>query len=182
MTFATMSGVSSRARRRCAAVCVVVAATACVVSCSQGVSRQEYDAAMSSFDELADEAKAYACADDYYAVMFGVEGFVLVERCDEGRSGSVDESRPLSEDFERQELAYTRAVYAENPPDSGLLRGVDPAVLCDQDEDDVRDGIAQWREQSEFPSWDGVEYVPSVDHETAKLVIWRAVACPLVER
>lgn len=168
--------------RRIGALCCLVAAALTGASCVQTPSAAEYDAAMAAFDALADEAKAYACTDDYYAVMLGVEGFVIVERCDEGGAEQVSQRRPLSTQFERQELAYARDYYANNPPDSGLLRGADPAVLCGQDDEEVLAGIREWREQTTFPSWDGVEYVPSVEHEVAKLAIWRDVACPLVQR
>jgi hypothetical protein len=161
----------------------VVAAVAVALSasgCAEQLSQAEYDAAVAAFDALDDEAKAFACADDWYAVQLGVEGFVIVERCGTGSGEPVTSSQPLSAAFEQAEQAYAAEYYAANPPDSGLLDGVDVEVLCAQDEAEIRADIESWREQTTFPSWDGVEFVPSVDHEVAKLLIWQEVACPLV--
>jgi hypothetical protein len=62
------------------------------------------------------------------------------------------------------------------------LDRVDVDVLCADDEARVRDDIEQWRAETQFPSWDGVEYVPSVDGELARLRVWQEAACPLVEQ
>lgn len=143
-------------------------------------SQQEYDAAVAEFEALPDDVKAYVCADDWYAVQFGVEGFVLVEQCGPGSGAEVVDSQPLSSAFEEAEQDYARQYYAENPPQPRQLRDVDAERLCAQDESELRAEIEQWRQQTTFPSWQGVEYVPSVDHELAKLEIWRDVACPLL--
>ena len=152
-----------------------------LVGCADQPSQAEFDDALADFDALADEAKAFACADDWYAVQQGVPGFVIVERCAVGPAVEVTSSRPLSAEFERADLAYTESYYADNPPDSGLLAGVDVDLLCAQDEQEISAGIEAWREQTQFPSWDGVEFVPSVEHETAKLLVWQDVACPLMD-
>jgi hypothetical protein len=145
--------------------------------CADQPSQAEFDRGIAAFDALPDEAKAYACADDWYAVQLEVEGFVIIERCGDGPDVPVTSSQPLSESFERAEQAYAVRYYAENPPDSGRLTEQETDAACDQDEADIGAAIRQWREQSQFPSWDGVEYVPSVEHETAKLKIWQDVAC-----
>lgn len=149
-----------------------------LAGCADTPSQAEFDTAMASFDALPAESKAYACADDWYAVQLGVEGFVLVERCGDGTREAASSSQPLSGDFERAEQRYAADYYAENPPDAGLLAGADPEVLCGQSTADITAGIEQWREQTQFPTWDGVEFVPSVEHEVAKLLIWQDVACP----
>jgi hypothetical protein len=158
-----------------------VLALATVLTGCSGPTEAEYQAAISDFRALPDEAKAYACAADWYAVRFGVEGFVIVEECPDGTGAPITQSRALSASFERGEQEYAAAYYAQNPPDSGLLRRVDGQLLCGQTDEEIVAGIEQWREQTTFPSWDGVEYVPSVELETARLEIWREVACPLLE-
>lgn len=163
-----------------AATAGVLALAGGLAGCS-GPTEAEYEAAISAFRALPDEAKAYACAADWYAVRFGVEGFVIVEECPDGTGEPITESRPLSETFEQGEQDYARAYYADNPPDSGLLRRVDGEVLCGQTDEQIVAGIEQWRDETTFPSWDGVEYVPSVELEAARLAIWREVACPLLE-
>lgn len=162
---------------------VVAAASApalLLAGCS-GPSEAEYEEALAQFRALPDEAKAYACAEDWYAVRFGVEGFVLVEECRPSTGVEPSQRRSLSESFEEGEEAYAREFYADNPPDSGLLRRVDADLLCAQTEEEVRAGIEQWRAETQFPSWEGVEYVPSVDLEVARLAIWREVACPVLD-
>jgi hypothetical protein len=146
-----------------------------------GPTQEEYDRALSAFDALPDEAKAYACADDWYAVQLGVEGFVIIERCAEGTSADPASSTALSDQFERDDRNYSADYYAANPPDSGLLSGADPAVLCARSQDEIRADIETWREGTSFPVWDGVEYVPSVEHEAAMLLIWQDVACPVLD-
>lgn len=172
----------SRLRRRASSA--AAAGVACVLAlsgCAEQLSEAEYEAALAAFDALDDEAKAFACADDFYAVQLGVEGFVIVERCGTGAGVPVTSTQPLSEQFEQADQAYARQYYADNPPDSGLLDGVDVDVLCAQDESQITADIERWREQTQFPSWNGVEFVPSVEHEVAKLLIWQEVACPLVD-
>lgn len=144
-------------------------------------SQEEYDAAIAHFRALAPDAKAYACADDWYAVRYGVEGFVLVEECAAGTTAEATQSQPLSAEFEQAEVAFARDYYAENPPDSGLMRRVDADLLCEQSDGEIRAGIEQWRQDTEFPTWDGVEYVPSTELEQERLAIWRAVACPVLQ-
>lgn len=165
---------------RLPAACVAVLLGASLVGCS-APTQQEYDAAIDQFRSLSDEEKAYACADDWYAVRLGVEGFVVVEECADGTSAPITRSEPLSGSFEQAEVDYARQYYAENPPDSGLLRRVDADLLCGQSEQEIRAGIEQWREQTTFPSWDGVEYVPSTQLEIDRLQVWRDAACPLLE-
>jgi hypothetical protein len=160
------------------AVVTCLAASLTLAACADAPSQEEFDAAMAAFDTLPAEAKAYACADDWYAVQLGVQGFVIVERCGAGTRAPVTSSQPLTAEFERAEQQYAADYYADNPPDAGLLSGADPDVLCSQSEADITAGIEQWREQTQFPSWDGVEFVPSVEHEVAKLLIWQDVACP----
>jgi hypothetical protein len=145
-------------------------------------SAEEYDAAMATFDALPDEVKAYACADDFYAVQYGIEGFVLVERCRAGTSAPVTRSAPLSPEFEAADQSYTADYYADNPPEAGQLSEVDAERLCSLGDEQLRRDIASWRSGTTFPSWDGVEYVPSDEHEIARLQIWRDVACPLIDR
>lgn len=149
--------------------------------CAETPSPEEHAAALAAFDALRDEEKAFACADDWYAVQLGVTGAVIVERCRSGSGVEVSSRQPLSVEFEQAEQAYAAEYYAANPPDSGLLEGVDVDVLCAQDEEKIRTDIERWQQQTEFPSWNGVEFVPSVEHEVAKLLIWQEVACPLVE-
>jgi hypothetical protein len=162
-----------------AAICATgLIASMTLAGCADTPSQQEFDAAMAAFDALPAEAKAYACADDWYAVQLGVEGFVLVERCAAGAGEPATSSSPLSAEFERAEQQYAEQYYAENPPDAGLLSGADPDVLCAQSRAEITAGIEQWREQTQFPTWEGVEFVPSVEHEVAKLLIWQDVACP----
>ena len=157
-----------------------LAASTALAGCADTPSQAEFDAAMDSFDALPPESKAYACADDWYAVQLGAEGFVLVERCGEGTREPATSGQPLSAEFERAEQRYATDYYAENPPAAGLLAGADPEVLCAQSTADITAGIEQWRQQTQFPTWDGVEFVPSVEHEVAKLMIWQEVACPAV--
>lgn len=172
----------SRPRSRASAAAAAgLAATLGLSGCAEQLSQAEFDAALASFDALSDEAKAFACADDWYAVQLGVEGFVIVERCRTGSGVPVSSSQALSAQFEQAEQEYAREYYAANPPDSGLLEGVDVDVLCERDEARITSDIEQWREQTTFPSWDGVEFVPSVEHEVAKLLIWQEVACPVVD-
>lgn len=170
-----------RAWRTVAAAIAAVFVAASAGGCAEQLSQAEHDAALAAFDALDDEAKAFACADDWYAVLLGVEGFVIVERCGTGSGVPVTSSQPLSASFEQAEQAYAAEYYAANPPDSGLLDGVDVDVLCTQDEAQITSDIERWRKQTQFPSWNGVEFVPSVEHEVAKLLIWQEVACPLVE-
>jgi hypothetical protein len=158
-----------------------VAALAVPVLACSAPSQQEYDAAMARFDALSDEAKAYVCADDWYAVQYGVEGFALIERCAAGRDRPVTGSQPLSRAFEDADQRYAADYYQQNPPTARQLRDVDPAALCEQDAGDVRDEIEQWRETTQFPAWDGIAYVPSVEHEVARLHIWSEAACPLLQ-
>ncbi len=173
--------VHHRLSRRLPVAAIAVAAALTGAGCADQPSQADFDAALAEFDGLPDEAKAFACADDWFAVQQGVPGFVLVERCGEAPAVAVTSSQPLSAEFERTDLAYTQSYYADNPPDSGLLAGVDADLLCTQDESEIAAGIATWREQTQFPSWDGVEFVPSVEHETAKLLVWQGVACPLLD-
>ncbi len=154
-------------------------AVAPLLACS-APSAQEYDAAMARFDALSDEAKAYVCADDWYAVQYGIEGFALVERCAAGREQPVTGTQALSRGFEDADQRYAADYYRQNPPTARQVRDVDPAALCEQDEAAVRAGVEQWRQSTEFPAWDGVAYVPSVEHELARLQIWSEVACPLL--
>lgn len=154
-----------------------IAASLVAGGCADQPSQAEFDAAIAAFDALPDEAKAYACADDWYAVQLDVEGFVTVERCNDGPDVPVTSSQPLSDGFEQAEQEYAAEFYAENPPDAGRLSEEETDAACGQDEADIATAIEQWRAQSQFPSWDGVEYVPSVEHETAKLKIWQDVAC-----
>jgi hypothetical protein len=102
--------------------------------------------------------------------------------CGSGRSVPVEDSRPLSPEFEAAEQRYTEAYYQENPPQARRLRGVEADQLCAQTEEELRADITQWRQRTRFPSWEGVEYVPSVEHEIARLTIWQEAACPLVEQ
>jgi hypothetical protein len=150
--------------------------------CADQPSEEEFQAALAGFDALPDEAKAYACADDYYAVQYGLEGFVVVERCGSPTAEQISDSRPLSAEFERDQVAYAETFYAENPPVPSDLDRVDVDVLCADDEALIRDDIEQWRTQTQFPSWEGVEYVPSVEGELARLRVWQEAACPLVEQ
>lgn len=177
-TLVTMG--ARRPATRATAGVACLAASLTLTGCADTPSQQEFDAAMAAFDALPAEAKAYACADDWFAVQQGVEGFVLVERCGAGTGQPVTSSQPLSAEFERAEQRYAEDYYAENPPDAGLLAGADRDVLCAQSEADITASIEQWREQTEFPTWEGVEFVPSVEHEVTKLVIWQDVACPVL--
>lgn len=165
-----------RLRRACVALLVIAPLAGC-----SAPTQQEYDAAIEQFRSLPDEAKAYACADDWYAVRLGVEGFVIVDECADGTGAPITRAEPLSTAFEQAELTYARDYYADNPPDTGLLRRVDSELLCGQSEQQVRAGIEMWREQTTFPSWNGVEYVPSTELEIERLRIWRDAACPLLE-
>ena len=149
--------------------------------CADQPSEEEFEAALADFDALPDEAKAYACADDYYAVQYGLEGFVVVERCGSPTAVAIIDSRPLSAEFERDQADYAETFYAENPPVPSDLDRVDVDVLCADDETLIRDDIEQWRAQTQFPSWEGVEYLPSVEGELARLRVWQEAACPLVE-
>jgi capsid protein len=166
--------VGVRGRTAVAALLVVP-----LLACS-APSQQEYDVAMARFDALSDEAKAYVCADDWYAVQYGIEGFVLVERCAAGREQPVTGSQALSRTFEDADQRYARDYYRRNPPTARQLRDVDPAALCEQDAAEVRVGIEQWRQSTDFPAWNGVAYVPSLQHEVARLQIWSEAACPLL--
>lgn len=172
----------TRLSSRASAAVAALAAMLTLAGCAEQLSQAEFDAALADFDALSDEAKAFACADDWYAVQLGVEGFVIVERCRSGSGVAVTSSQPLSAQFEQAEQEYARQYYAENPPDSGQLVGVDVDALCGLDEARIVADIEQWREQTQFPSWNGVEFVPSVEHEVTKLLIWQEVACPLVDR
>jgi hypothetical protein len=151
-----------------------------VLACS-APSQQEYDAALARFDALRDEVKAYVCADDWYAVQYGIEGFALIERCAAGRDQPVTRTQPLSREFEDDDQRYAAEYYRENPPTPRQLRDVDPAALCDQDDAEARADIEQWRQSTQFPAWDGTAYVPSVEHEVARLQIWTEAACPLLQ-
>lgn len=163
-------------------VLLSAAAALALCGCADQPSQEEFDTALASFDALPDEAKAYACADDYYAVQYGLEGFVVVERCGSPTSVEVASSQPLSAGFERDQVEFAEVFYAENPPVPSDLDRVDVDVLCSDDEAAIRADIERWREQTQFPSWEGVEYVPSVDGELARLRVWQQAACPLVER
>lgn len=167
----------SRARTAALAALAVLAS-----GCADQPSQQEFDAALASFDALPDEVKAYVCADDFYAAQYGVEGFVLVERCGTPTAVEVSGREPLSPEFERAQVEYATQFYAENPPQQSDLRRVDVDVLCADDEAAIRDDIEQWRAQTEFPRWEGTEYVPTVDGELARLRVWQEVACPLVDQ
>jgi hypothetical protein len=159
---------------------VTVAMTAS--GCADQPSQQEFDAALANFDALPDEVKAYACADDYYAVQYGLEGFVIVERCGSPTAVEISDSRPLSGEFERDQVDYAETFYAENPPVRSDLDRVDVDVLCADDDALIREDIEEWRSRTQFPSWEGVEYVPSVEGELARLRVWQEAACPLVEQ
>ena len=154
---------------------------AVALSACSAPSAEEYDAAMATFDGLPAEVKAWVCADDFYAVQYGVEGFVLVERCREGTGEAVTRSAPLSPEFEAADRDYAATYYAENPPQARQLREVDAQRLCSLDDVELRADIDAWRSGTTFPSWEGVQYVPSDEHELARLEIWREVACPLLD-
>lgn len=158
---------------------VVAALTA---SGCAGTSPEEFEAAVARFEALPDEAKAYVCADDLYAVAYEIEGFVLIEQCPSGTADPAVDSVPLSAEFEAADQDYLASFYAENPPEARQLREVDAARLCDLTDEQLLRDIEQWRSQTTFPSWNGVEYVPSDEHEIARLEIWRDVACPLVRQ
>lgn len=161
---------------------VLVAAALAAAGCADQPSEEEFEAALARFDALPDEVKAYACADDYYAAQYGLEGFIIVERCGSPTAEEIRDSRPLSADFERDQVDYAETFYAENPPIPSDLDRVDVDVLCADDEALIRDDIEQWRARTQFPSWEGVEYVPSVEGELARLRVWQQAACPLVEQ
>ncbi len=161
---------------------VAAAATLLASGCADQPSQQEFDSALATFDALPDEVKAYVCADDFYAAQYAVEGFVLVERCGAPTAVEVRGQEPLSAEFEQALVDYSAQFYAENPPEPSDLRRVDVEVLCADDEAAVRDDIEQWRAQTDFPSWEGTQYVPTVDGELARLRVWQEVACPLVDR
>jgi hypothetical protein len=144
-------------------------------------SAEEYETAMQTFDALPAEVKAWVCADDFYAVQYRVEGFVLVERCRQGTSVEATRSAPLSPEFEAADRAYAVDYYEQNPPEARQLSEVDAQRLCSLDDDELQRDIAAWRSSTTFPSWEGVEYVPSDEHEVARLEVWREVACPLLD-
>ena len=166
--------------RRRSLVLAAVALTA--AGCAEQPSDEGFQAALADFDALPDEVKAYACADDFYAMQYGLEGFIIVERCGSPTAVEIGDSRPLSAEFERDQVAFAETFYAENPPVPSDLDRVDVDVLCADDEALIREDIEQWRAQSQFPSWEGVEYVPSVEGELARLRVWQEAACPLVEQ
>ena len=168
--------------RRLLPLCTAAAALALLApGCADQPSRQEFDAALASFDALPDEVKAYICADDFYAAQYAIEGFVVVERCGSPTSVEVTDRQALSPEFEQAQVDYAVGFYAENPPEPSDLDRVDVTVLCSDDEATIRDDIEQWRETTQFPSWDGTEYVPTVDGELARLRVWQDVACPLLD-
>ena len=92
--------------------------------CADQPSQQEFDAALASFDAFPDEVKAYVCADDFYAAQYGVEGFVLVERCGSPTAVDVRGRAPLSPEFERAQVEYATQFYAdiEGHPDDRSVR------------------------------------------------------------
>lgn len=132
-----------------------------------------------AFEALREEEKAYACSSSFWNYWrFDVPEDVLTRQCAASNQYTVGETRLLSQQFEQQELEYLDDWLEANVTSSDDLDFVDLERRCSLRGDDLRAEVEAWQATITFPSWEGVAYVPRVDHTIAMYERWQAGVCP----